>query len=68
MSVTAYSPQDQDDVEVLAGALYCWCAERSIKMKSQEGLSVANLAIDLYMAGHRTQDQLFWALQEQGFH
>ena len=57
-----------DDVDVLAGALYTWCAERNIKLLSQQGLSIANIAIDLYHAGHQTQDQLLVALHDCDFH
>jgi len=53
-----------DDVDVLAGALYSWCAERNIKLRSQQGLSIASIAIDLYHAGHHTQDELLTALHE----
>jgi hypothetical protein len=62
------SPLYSDDIDVLAGALYAWCAERSIKLHSQEGLSAASVAIDLYHAGHQTQDQLLGALHEHEFH
>lgn len=57
-----------DDVDVLAGALYAWCAERNIKMRSQQGLSIASIAIDLYHAGHHTQDDLLLALHERDLH
>jgi hypothetical protein len=53
-----------DDVDVLAGALYSWCAERNIKLRSQQGLSIASIAIDLYNAGHHTQDELLVALHQ----
>ena len=57
-----------DDVDVLAGALYSWCAERNIKLRSQQGLSIASIAIDLYHAGHHTQDELLTALHERELH
>ncbi|MEK1875919.1 MAG: hypothetical protein AAAC50_26400 [Rhizobium altiplani] len=57
-----------DDVDVLAGALYSWCAERNIKLRSQQGLSIASIAIDLYHAGHRTQDDLLIALHACELH
>ncbi|CAN7557613.1 MULTISPECIES: hypothetical protein [Rhizobium] len=57
-----------DDVDVLAGALYAWCAERNIKLRSQQGLSIASIAIDLYHAGHQTQDDLLVALHECELH
>jgi len=63
MTVAALSFQS-DDVDVLAGALYTWCAERNIQLRSQQGLSIASLAIDLYHAGHHTQDELLTALHE----
>jgi hypothetical protein len=62
MSMMANSQLYSDDVDVLAGALYTWCAERSVKLQSQEGLFAASIAIDLYNAGHQTQDQLLGAL------
>jgi hypothetical protein len=57
-----------DDIDVLAAALFAWCAERSIKLQSQEGLSAANVAIDLYNAGYQTQDRLLSALHNYDFH
>ncbi|MBB3966735.1 hypothetical protein [Rhizobium metallidurans] len=67
MTVAALSFQS-DDVDVLAGALYAWCAERNIKLLSQQGLSIASIAIDLYHAGHQTQDQLLVALHDCDIH
>ncbi|TAZ86260.1 hypothetical protein ELH72_24885 [Rhizobium ruizarguesonis] len=63
----AFSSQS-DDVDVLAGAIYTWCAERNIKLRSQQGLSLASIAIDLYHAGHQTQDDLLMALHEREIH
>ncbi|TAY39820.1 hypothetical protein [Rhizobium leguminosarum] len=63
----AFSSQSED-VDVLAGAIYTWCAERNIKLRSQRGLSIANIAIDLYHAGHQTQDDLLMALHECEIH
>ncbi|MHC2482087.1 hypothetical protein [Rhizobium leguminosarum] len=63
----AFSSQSED-VDVLAGAIYAWCAERNIKLRSQQGLSIANIAIDLYHAGHQTQDDLLMALHECEIH
>lgn len=68
MSMMVNSPLYPDDVDILAGALYAWCAERSIKLQSQEGLSAANIAISLYDAGYQTQDQLLGALHQHEFH
>ena len=68
MSLMHSSSIQSDDVDVLAGALYAWCAERSIRLHSQEGLSVASKAIDLYNAGHQTQDQLLGALHGHDLH
>jgi hypothetical protein len=62
MSLLFQPPLYSDEVDVLAGALYAWCAERNIKLSSQAGLAVASKAIDLYHAGHDTQDQLLGAL------
>ncbi|MDL2408407.1 hypothetical protein PY650_22700 [Rhizobium calliandrae] len=67
MSMMVNSPLF-DDVDILAGALYAWCAERSINLHSQEGLSAANVAINLYDAGYQTQDRLLGALHEYEFH
>ncbi|WP_160007350.1 hypothetical protein [Rhizobium sp. 18055] len=67
MTVAAL-PFQSDDVDVLAGALYTWCAERNIKLRSQQGLSIASIAIDLYHAGHHTQDQLLVALHDTEIH
>ena len=68
MSMIVTSPLSSDDIDVLASALYAWCAERSVKLHSQQGLSVANIAINLYDAGHQTQDKLLGALHEYEFH
>lgn len=68
MSMMVNSPLSSDDVDVLAGALYAWCAERSVKLHSQEGLFAANVAINLFDAGHQTQDQLLGALHQHEFH
>ena len=64
MSMLVQPPLYADEVDVLAGALYTWCAERNIKVKSQAGLSVASKAIDLYHAGHHTESQLLGALRD----
>lgn len=61
----SHSVTSRDDVEVLSGALFTWCAERSIRLRSQEGLSVAGAAIDLLLAGYRTQDALLGALADR---
>ncbi|MBB3381817.1 hypothetical protein ACK83U_09430 [Rhizobium sp. WW22] len=68
MSMMVNTPLYSDDIDVLAGALFAWCAERSIKLQSQEGLSAANVAIDLYNAGYQTQDQLLGALHNYDLH
>jgi hypothetical protein len=68
MSMIANSQFYPDDVDVLAGALYAWCAERSVRLHSQEGLFAASIAIDLYNAGHQTQDQLLGALHDHEAH
>lgn len=64
MSLLIQPPLYTDDVDVLAGALYAWCAERSIKLESQAGLAAASKAIDLYHAGHHTQDKLLGAMHD----
>jgi hypothetical protein len=63
-----HSPFCSDDIDVVAGALYAWCAERLIQLHSQEGLCAANIAIGLYDAGYQTADRLLGALHEQDFH
>ncbi|MDE1993151.1 MAG: hypothetical protein KGI75_11665 [Rhizobiaceae bacterium] len=68
MSMMVTAPFSSDDIDVLASALYAWCAERSVKLHSQQGLSVANIAINLYDAGYQTQDKLLGALHEYEFH
>jgi len=68
MSMMVSAPLYADDIDVLANALFAWCAERSIKLQSQEGLSVANVAINLYDAGYQTQDRLLGALHDHEFH
>lgn len=68
MTVAASISSQSDDVDVLAGALYTWCAERNIKLRSQQGLAIASIAIDLYHAGHHTQDDLLVALHDRDFH
>ncbi|MGV1789156.1 hypothetical protein GR212_17165 [Rhizobium lusitanum] len=68
MSMMVNAPLYPDDIDVLAGALFAWCAERSIRLHSQEGLSAANVAIDLYDAGYQTQDQLLGALHAYESH
>jgi hypothetical protein len=66
--MSASASYHREDVDVLAGALYTWCAERNIKLRSQQGLSIASIAIDLYHAGHQTQDELLVALHERDLH
>ncbi|TIX88639.1 hypothetical protein [Rhizobium sp. P44RR-XXIV] len=68
MSMMVTAPFYPDDIDVLASALFAWCAERSIRLQSQEGLSAANVAINLYNAGYQTQDQLLGALHSYEFH
>lgn len=68
MTAAASMSFPRDDIDVLAGALYSWCAERNIKLRSQQGLSIASIAIDLYHAGHDTQDRLLVALHERELH
>lgn len=68
MSMMVNVPLYPDDIDVLASALFAWCAERSVKLQSQEGLSAANVAINLYNAGYQTQDRLLDALHNHEFH
>ena len=68
MSLLVQPPLYADEIDVLAGALYAWCAERNITLRSQAGLTVASKAIDLYHAGHQTPDQLLGALHDLHAH
>lgn len=54
-----------DDVDALSGALFSFCAERSIRLRSQEGISAAGAVIDLFFAGYTTQDELLGALSDR---
>lgn len=54
-----------DDVDVLSGALFSWCAERSIRLRSHEGVRAAGAIIDLFLAGYQTQDSLLGALSDR---
>ncbi|HTO32036.1 MAG TPA: hypothetical protein VL202_12780 [Pararhizobium sp.] len=65
MSQSATSCTAFDDVEALSGALFSWCAERSIRLRSQEGISAAGAVIDLFFAGYKTQDELLGALNDR---
>lgn len=58
MSQSATSSHGMEDTEALAGALFSWCAERSIGLRTQEGVRVAGDLIDLFFAGYRTQEEL----------
>lgn len=62
MSRTVTPSTAFEEVDVLSGALFSWCAERSIRLRSQEGVSAAGAVIDLFFAGYRTQDELLDAL------
>jgi hypothetical protein len=68
MLAVASSSFQSDDIDALAGALYSWCAERNIKLRSQQGLTIASIAIDLFHAGHQTQDELLAALYQRELH
>jgi hypothetical protein len=65
MSLSATSCAILDDVDALSGALFSWCAERGVRLRSQEGVSAAGAVIDLFFAGYRTQDELLGALSDQ---
>ncbi|MEK1929554.1 MAG: hypothetical protein AAAC47_07145 [Pararhizobium sp.] len=65
MSQSATSGVVFDDVEALSGALFSWCAERSIHLRSQEGVSAAGAVIDLFFAGYTTQDEILGALSDR---
>ena len=68
MSMLVKPPLYSDEIDILASALYAWCAERCIKLDSQAGLSAASKAIDLYHAGYHTQDVLLSALHSEEWH
>ena len=65
MSQSATARVVFDDVEALSGALFTWCAERSIGLRSQAGVSAAGVVIDLFFAGYRTQDEILGALSDR---
>lgn len=50
------------EVDVVASAVFAWCAERRIGLRTQAGVSAASAAISLFESGYRTQDALFHAL------
>ncbi|KQV39156.1 MULTISPECIES: hypothetical protein [unclassified Rhizobium] len=54
-----------DDMDALSGALFSWCAERSIRLRSHEGVKAAGAIIDLFLAGYETQDELLGALSDR---
>lgn len=65
MSQSATSYAAFEDVEALSGALFSWCAERSIGLRSQEGVTAAGAVIDLFFAGYTTQDEILDALSDR---
>ncbi|MBW9065376.1 hypothetical protein JNB71_18900 [Rhizobium herbae] len=65
MSQSVTSAGGLEDVEALSGALFSWCAERSIRLRSQEGVSAAGAVIELFFAGYTTQDELLGALSDR---
>ena len=65
MSQSATSCAIFDDVDALSGALFSWCAERGVRLRSQEGVSAAGAVIDLFIAGYTTQDELLGALNDR---
>ena len=65
MSQSVTSAGVFEDVEALSGALLSWCAERSIRLRSQEGVSAAGAVIELFFAGYTTQDELLGALSDR---
>lgn len=68
MSMIVKPPLCSEEIDILAGALYSWCAEHNIRMHSQAGLAAASKAIDLYHAGYHTRDGLLGALHEDEWH
>jgi hypothetical protein len=59
---SAFYPEDLD---VLRNALDAWCAERRVDIRSVEAQSAASAALDLYQAGHNSQERLLTALKER---
>lgn len=52
-----------DDVDVMRGALDCWCSEKRIDIKSTQAQFAASAALDLFQSGHDTRDSLLCALR-----
>ena len=52
----------QADIDIVEAVVFSLCAEHSITLRSQAGVSVAGAAIDLFCAGYQTQDALRGAL------
>lgn len=63
MSLMLNSAFTADDVDVLRGALDCWCAEKRIDIKSAEAQFAASAALDLFQSGHDTSAKLLEALR-----
>ena len=57
----AFSP---DDVDTLRGALNSWCRERRVDIESSEARTAASAAINLFHAGHNTNEKLMRALRQ----
>lgn len=53
---------ERAEVDVVTSAVFAWCAERRIGLRTQAGVSAASAAIALFESGYRTQDALFHAL------
>jgi len=64
MSLLLNSAFTADDVDVLRGALDCWCAEKRIDIKSTEAQFAASAALDLFQSGHDTRDRLLVAMRQ----
>lgn len=63
MSFLVNSAFYPEDLDVLRGALDAWCAEKRIDIKSIDAQSAASVALDLYQAGHDSQEKLLLALR-----
>ena len=63
MSLLLNSAFTADDVDILRGALDCWCAEKRIDIKSAEAQFAASTALDLFQSGYNTSDRLLIALR-----
>lgn len=57
---------ERGDVDIVTSAVFSWCAERRISLRTQAGVHAASAAIELFERGYRTPDALFHALHGLG--